>query len=160
QVVKPSCSPRSARRRKRKPRMFVGRGKGPCYGRPRLTFTTPRRRVAMRIVTLFVSACWCVGLPAHASAPATLKAEPLVLPGGPSPVGMDYLAYDDSTKTVWVPAGNTGKVDVVDSATRQIRAVDGFPTAQRGTRSVGPSSATVGAGVVYVGNRGDSSVCA
>ena len=114
----------------------------------------------MRVVIFFLSAFSCVGFAAQAGAPANLKAEPLVLPGGPAPVGMDYLAYDDSTKTVWVPAGNTGKVDVVDSATRQIRAVEGFPTAQRGTRTVGPSSATVGAGVVYVGNRADSSVCA
>ena len=114
----------------------------------------------MRVVIFFLSALSCVGFAVQAGAPSALKAEPLVLPGGPAPVGMDYLAYDDSTKTVWVPAGNTGKVDVVDSTTRQIRAVDGFPTAQRGTRTVGPSSATVGAGVVYVGNRADSSICA
>jgi DNA-binding beta-propeller fold protein YncE len=89
----------------------------------------------------------------------TLKAEPLPLPG-PAPVLMDYLAYDSSTGKVWVPAGNTGKVDVVDSASLKIQTVDGFPVAPRGNRTVGPSSATVGGGNVYVGNRADSSICA
>jgi DNA-binding beta-propeller fold protein YncE len=73
---------------------------------------------------------------------------------------MDYLAYDASTGRLWVPAGNTGKVAVVETATREIHAVDGFVTAPRGNRIIGPSSASVGKGTVYVGNRGDSSICA
>jgi hypothetical protein len=53
---------------------------------------------------------------------------------------------------------------VIDTATRELHRVEGFPTIEmerRGKkRMVGPSSATVGDGVVYVGNRGDSTVCA
>ncbi|HEX7835850.1 MAG TPA: hypothetical protein VF469_00225, partial [Kofleriaceae bacterium] len=69
------------------------------------------------------------------------------------------------TRTVWAPAGNTAAVDVVDITTRRVAQVTGFPTQEfeRGgqKRTVGPSSATLGeAGTVYVGNRGDSSVCA
>jgi len=68
------------------------------------------------------------------------------------------------TRKVWVPAGGTGKVDVIDAATRALTPIDGFATQEmerRGQkRRVGPSSATVGDGVVYIGNRGDSSVCA
>ena len=45
-----------------------------------------------------------------------------------------------------------------------MRQITGFQTVEMGTgdrkRIVGPSSVTVGAGTVYVGNRGDSSVCA
>ena len=82
-------------------------------------------------------------------------------PGG---VLMDYLAYDRGHHRVWVPAGNTGSVDVVDVTNGHIAKVEGFVTAEiernGKKRTVGPSSATVGDGVVYVGNRGDSSVCA
>jgi YVTN family beta-propeller protein len=76
---------------------------------------------------------------------------------------MDYLAYDPVHRRVWVPAGNTGSVDVIDVDTDRVTRVEGFPTAaieRNGTRRiVGPSSATIGDGVVYVGNRGDGSVC-
>ena len=77
---------------------------------------------------------------------------------------MDYLAYDRASHRVWVPAGNTGKVDVIDSPGDRVTSIDGFPTAEveRGgsKRTVGPSSATVGDGVVYVGNRANANVCA
>ena len=89
----------------------------------------------------------------------------IALPGAPSSgVFMDYIAYDQAHHRVWVPAGNTGSVDVVDVTNDRVTRVEGFPTAEieRGgtKRTVGPSSATVGDGVVYVGNRADSSVCA
>jgi DNA-binding beta-propeller fold protein YncE len=92
-----------------------------------------------------------------AGAPTSIK-----LPGGP-PVGMDYLAFDPANGRVWVPAGNTGNVDVIDVATGKVTAVGGFPTApspRPGRPNMGPSSATVGDGVVWVGNRADSKVCA
>jgi DNA-binding beta-propeller fold protein YncE len=101
-----------------------------------------------------------------AALPSQLAVHALQLPGAP-PAGavvMDYIAYDRTQHRVWVPAGNTGSVDVVDTGTEKITQLDGFPTAEverAGTkRTVGPSSATVGEGVVYVGNRADSSVCA
>jgi DNA-binding beta-propeller fold protein YncE len=84
--------------------------------------------------------------------------------GGPQGVAMDALAYDSSRQTVWVPAGNTGSVDVLDTATGKLTRIEGFPTktidAHGHSRTVGPSAAAAGDGVVYVGNRGDSSVCA
>jgi len=86
----------------------------------------------------------------------------IVLPGAPSPAGMDYLAYDPARDRVWVPAGNTGTVE------GRIRAVEGFRTEKRhvqrqvhgAERTVGPSSAAVGPDAVYVGNRADATVCA
>ncbi len=89
----------------------------------------------------------------------------LALPGGgPDGVAMDYLAFDPETATIWVPAGNTGSVDVIDTKSGKISRIDGFATQQlegRGgkTRTVGPSSVTFGEGIVYVGNRGDFTVC-
>jgi len=77
---------------------------------------------------------------------------------------MDYIAFDPATRFVWAPAGNTGLVVVIDSASGSLKQIAGFPTAEMGSgerkRVVGPSSVSVGDGVVYVGNRADSTVCA
>jgi DNA-binding beta-propeller fold protein YncE len=84
----------------------------------------------------------------------------IALPGGP-PVGMDYLAYDAAHDRVWVPAGNTGNIDVVDTGSGKVTPIGGLATAPRaGGSAMGPSSATVGDGVVWVGNRGDNQICA
>jgi DNA-binding beta-propeller fold protein YncE len=99
--------------------------------------------------------------PAHVA-----DATHLPLPGaGSAGVMMDYVIYDDRTKALWVPAGNTAAVDVVDVATDKITQITGFATKEMERnghkRQVGPSSASLGEpGTVYVGNRGDSSVCA
>jgi hypothetical protein len=102
--------------------------------------------------------------PAAAAAADALSATPLLLPGGPAAVRMDYLAYDAKNQRVWVPAGNTGNVDVIEAGSGKLTPVAGFTTKEldspRGKRVVGPSSATVGDGVVYVGNRAGAEVCA
>ncbi len=105
--------------------------------------------------------------PARAAGPdgVSYTVQPLPLPGGSDDgILLDYLAFDPRTAFVWVPAGNTGAVDVIDTASGKLTQVSGFPTKEvdmRGRkRTIGPSSAAVGDGVVYVGNRGDSSVCA
>ena len=77
---------------------------------------------------------------------------------------MDFVVYDRSRHRVWVPAGNTGSVDAIDAATAKVTRIEGFPTKEvernGNKRTVGPSSASVGDGVVYVGDRADSSICA
>ncbi len=83
------------------------------------------------------------------------------LPGGP-PVGMDYLAYDSANHRVWVPAGNTGNVDVIDIESGKVTPLSGFatiPAPRPGRPNMGPSSATIGDGVVWIGNRGDNNLC-
>jgi DNA-binding beta-propeller fold protein YncE len=96
---------------------------------------------------------------------ATYSVRTLPLPdNNAGDVSMDYIAYDPSTNSVWVPGGNTGAVDVVDAATGKVRQIGGLPTREvtgpRGKRVFGPSAASVGQGVVYIGSRGDSTVCA
>jgi DNA-binding beta-propeller fold protein YncE len=63
-----------------------------------------------------------------------------------------------------VPAGNTGNVDVIDTAGNAVTRIGGFRTAEMERngrkRTVGPSSVTLGDGMAYVGNRGDSKICA
>jgi DNA-binding beta-propeller fold protein YncE len=122
------------------------------------------------VVSLGLYLAGCASTKQGASSPAQagpspVKVRAIPLPGaGAEGVFMDYLAYDRSTGRVWVPAGNTGSVDVIEVATDAVTRLSGFPTAEverKGhKRVVGPSSATVSEGVVYVGNRADSSVCA
>ena len=100
-----------------------------------------------------------------APVPAAPRLSRLALPGaGSAGVAIDYLVFDAHTSTVWVPVGDTGSIDVVDTATRTVRAVGGFPTRDAEVegvmRRLGPSSATVGDDVVYVGDRADNSICA
>lgn len=89
----------------------------------------------------------------------------IALPGAPADgVSLDYLAVDRGRHRVWVPAGGTGNTVVIDTKTNTIQTIEKFPIAeverQGKKRTVGPSSATIGDGFVYVGNRADSSVCA
>jgi len=128
--------------------------------------------------SLFVFAC---GAAPHAGAPATAagsaaSAAPVTagsfatttvaLPGGgPDGITMDYLLYDPRTDAVWVPAGNTGSVDVIDVATGKLSRIVGFATLEverrGGQRLLGPSAAALGdRGTVYIGSRGDSTICA
>jgi DNA-binding beta-propeller fold protein YncE len=104
--------------------------------------------------------------PAAASGPTEFSTSALALPGGgPDGVAMDYLLYNPRTNTVWVPAGNTALVDVIEVATGKLTPISGFATReverQGVKRKIGPSAAALGdRGTVYVGNRGDSSICA
>ncbi|HKB07031.1 MAG TPA: hypothetical protein VKF61_01990 [Candidatus Polarisedimenticolia bacterium] len=127
-----------------------------------------RRRLTLLVVLAAVSAAGLAtgpAAPAPGSAATGSEATSIALPGAPADgVVLDYLAIDRARHRVWVPAGGTGKTVVIDTRTQELRLVERFPTTEveRGgkKRVVGPSSATVGDGVVYVGNRGDSSVCA
>ena len=86
------------------------------------------------------------------------------MPGAKGPVSLDLIAYDRAHGRVWVPVGDTGSVDVFDIGSSAFKRVDGFETTQREMRgemrTMGPSSATIGDGVAYVGNRATSEVCA
>ena len=89
--------------------------------------------------------------------------KPISLPGASGVVSLDYFAYDRSTGKLWVPASNTGNVDVIDENSDAVSQVTGFKTGEvelRGRKvPLGPTAVSVGDGVVYIGNRGDSSLC-
>jgi len=89
--------------------------------------------------------------------------KPIKLPGANGAVALDYFAYDRATGKLWVPASNTGSVDVIDEATDAISQVTGFPTGEierRGRKiTLGPTAASIGDGVVYIGNRGNATLC-
>src|SRR5215467_5734949 len=85
------------------------------------------------------------------------------LPGATGRVALDYFAYDRATGKLWVPASNTGCVDVIDEATDAVSQISGFKTGEvelRGRKiTLGPTAVSIGDGVVYIGNRGDSTLC-
>ena len=121
----------------------------------------------MLMSTLVVLLAAAAAAPAPAAEPAkdAYTVTAVALPGAPATgLFLDYLAIDRARNRAWVPAGGTGSVAVIDAKTGDLKRVEGFKTQEierNGTkRSVGPSSASVGDGVVYVGNRGDQSVCA
>src|SRR5262245_13039711 len=84
------------------------------------------------------------------------EVKPINLPGATGAVALDYFAYDSATRKLWVPASNTGSVDVIDEATDALSQVMGFPTGdieRRGRKiTVGPTATSVGDGVIYIGN--------
>jgi DNA-binding beta-propeller fold protein YncE len=103
--------------------------------------------------------------PAPSAAPQLhFTSKPIPLPGAKGPLSLDYLACERKAGRVWIPAADTGSVDVIEVATGKLTRIEGFPTAEREAhgkkRVLGPSSASAGDGIVYVGNRGSSEVCA
>lgn len=77
---------------------------------------------------------------------------------------MDYIAYDSRTGYVWVPAINIGSVDVVDTSNGSIHEISGFATNEVEVRrckgAQEPSGVSIGDGLVYIGDRADSSIFA
>ena len=97
------------------------------------------------------------------AADTNYELKPISLPGASGVVRLDYFAYDRSTGKLWVPASNTASVDVIDEDSDAVSQVTGFKTGEvelRGRKiTLGPTSVRIGDGVVYIGNRGDSSLC-
>src|SRR5881397_2589455 len=97
------------------------------------------------------------------AAESDYQLKPISLPGANGAVALDYFAYDPATGKLWVPASNTGSVDVIDDKTDAVTQVTGFKTGEierRGRKvTLGPTAATIGDGVVYIGDRGDATFC-
>jgi hypothetical protein len=100
---------------------------------------------------------------AGAAGPARLTSQSFALPGAEGPVSLDFITYERANARIWVPVGTTGSVDVFDTARGSFTRVDGFATAEKDMRGkkriLGPSSAAIGEGVVYIGNRASSEIC-
>ena len=117
------------------------------------------RTLALTAVVLSIGSTY---VEAH-SVPTDYKLKPIPLHGGSAPIVLDHLAYDQSTNRLWVPASNTGDVDVIDCNSDAVFHVSGFSTAElelEGRKAqLGPTAVSIGNGVVYIGNRGESSLC-
>ncbi len=88
-----------------------------------------------------------------AAAPAALT--PVELPGGAGGVGLDDLRWAPDLGALLVPAGRTGRVDLLDPATGAIVAIEGFATAPAWNRGHGDgtTSADAGAGWIFAVDR-------
>jgi len=119
------------------------------------------------LLPLLVAGLGAIGIAMHASAGQSTDyaVRTLSLPDhGKGNIIMDYIAYDPATGSVWVPAMNIGAVYVVDTSKDTVREISDLATNEvesEGRKRVqGPSGVSVGDGVVYIGNRADSSICA
>jgi len=95
--------------------------------------------------------------------PQDFRVTRLQLPDAKGVVALDYFAYDRQHARVWLPASNLGVVAVIDDKDDKVTTVGGFGTGEvellGKKRLLGPTSVSIGESVVYIGNRGDSSIC-
>src|SRR5437879_4569714 len=117
----------------------------------------------LRIITSFSIFLPLATLVAADTSASSYELKPIALPGANGAVALDYFAYDPATGKVWVPASNLGSVAVIDEKTDAVSQVAGFKTGEierRGRKvMLGPTAASIGDGVVYIGNRGDATLC-
>jgi DNA-binding beta-propeller fold protein YncE len=124
-----------------------------------------KQRTSLLLSVIVAVGAIAVALLAASDQSTTYTTRTLALPDhGKGNITMDYIAYDPKTGYVWVPAINIGSVDVVDTSNDSVREIPDFATHEvelGGRKRVqGPSGVSVGEGVVYIGDRADSSVCA
>ena len=88
--------------------------------------------------------------------------KPISLPGANGVIVLDHLAYDRARGKLWVPASNTGNVDVIDESTDVASPISGFKTGEVELEGhkvrLGPTAVSIGDGVAYIGNRGNSTL--
>ncbi len=86
---------------------------------------------------------------------AVLPALPVALPGGAGGIGFDDLGFAPALGKLLVPAGRTGNLDLIDTASRQIVAIAGFSS--QGTfakgHGEGTTSADFGRGLIFATDR-------
>src|SRR5438105_4357703 len=112
----------------------------------------------------FIQVIWSWGTAMNVpAAESNYELKPISLPGANGAVALDYFAYNAATGKLWVPASNTGNVDAIDEKTDAVSSITGFKTGEierRGKKiTVGPTAASIGDGVVYIGDRGDATLC-
>jgi DNA-binding beta-propeller fold protein YncE len=121
-------------------------------------------RISLLPVLILRMGAIAIALHAPSDQSANYTSRTLALPDhGQGNITMDYIAYDPKTGYVWIPAINVGSVYVVDTGNSSVREISGFATNEvelgGRKRRQGPSGVSVGDGVVYIGDRADSSVC-
>ena len=88
--------------------------------------------------------------------PKTAAAQTTIqLPGGEIGIGLDDLRYSSKLGCVLPPAGRTGKLDLIESASGAVISISGFGTKETfdGGHGDGPTSIDEGAGFLFVTDR-------
>jgi hypothetical protein len=94
----------------------------------------------MRATLTIVALCGSV---LALAAPPGPKPESIAVPGGEPGVGYDDLQYAPAMKRILVPAGRTGRLALIDPATKKVTAIAGFSEASsyHGGHNQGTTSA-------------------
>jgi len=107
-------------------------------------------RVGLGLVAM-VSLSSCAS---ERKAPASPAA--IALPGGEGGIGFDDLGYSRALNVVLVPAGRTGRLNLVDPSTHAVVSIPGFstkPEYAEGGHDDGITSVAEGAGLLFVTDR-------
>ena len=127
----------------------------------------PAMKPRFLLLPVLILSMGAIAIALHAASDQTANytTHTLALPDhGQGNITMDYIGYDPKAGYVWIPAINLGSVYVVDTGNGSVREISGFATNEvelgGRKRRQGPSGVSVGDGVVYIGDRADSSVCA
>jgi DNA-binding beta-propeller fold protein YncE len=80
---------------------------------------------------------------------------PLALPGGEGGIGFDDLRFSPELHKLLVPAGASGRLDLVDPKTQAVVEISGFSTSPKRERghSQGTTSADSGDGLIFASDR-------
>lgn len=93
--------------------------------------------------------------PPKPPAPPKPTAEPLPLPGGEGGIGLDDLSYSPRLDRVLIPAGRTGKLQLIHPTTRKMEEIGGFQSSApaSGGHGAGPTSAEEADGWIFAIDR-------
>src|SRR5438105_1648319 len=86
---------------------------------------------------------------------AAATVTPLALPGGEGGIGFDDLRFSSELNRLLVPAGASGRLDLVDPKTQGVSEIAGFSTSPQRERghSQGTTSADSGDGLIFASDR-------
>lgn len=118
----------------------------------RLRFCRKMRLAMMRWSLILLVAC-STAPKREAAAPTPTS---VVLPDGEAGIGFDDLRYSARLHRVLAPAGRTGKLDLVDPATRTVESIEGFSSEKAfgGGHGEGVTSVDEGGGHLFAIDRG------
>src|SRR5438552_1440652 len=85
-----------------------------------------------------------------AAVPAADSGKKIPLRNGAGGVGLDDMKYAAGLSSVVVPAGRTGRIDLIDPESHALTSISGFSTAAAGTgHGEGTTSADEGDGFLF-----------
>src|SRR5256884_8973807 len=68
----------------------------------------------------------CSAAAADSTGHARFVVQELALPGANGLVSLDYFAFDPASHRIWVPASNTGSVEIIDGDTNHVSTLAGL----------------------------------
>jgi hypothetical protein len=84
----------------------------------------------------------------------------LALPGGEGGIGFDDMLYSHDLGQVLVPAGRSGRLDLVDPKSQKVESIQGFSSGERSMKGhgQGTTSADTGEGLIFASDRTERAV--